>query len=157
DGRQPDFPCALPRDRARYVHRQRGRSRRGSDGDRRDLPGDDAAGEMRVALRERPRQVQADAGVQGRSLEGVILIGELSLWVALLMAAWSAPASFAGGTLSRVELVSSGIRGLYAPFVMVLLASIGLWPALLSRDFSLEYVASHISANMPNVYVFTAF
>ena len=40
---------------------------------------------------------------------------------------------------------------------MVVLASIGLWTALLSRDFSLEYVASHISANMPNVYVFTAF
>jgi cytochrome c-type biogenesis protein CcmF len=40
---------------------------------------------------------------------------------------------------------------------MVLTASIGLWTALLSRDFSLEYVAGHISANMPNVYIFTAF
>ena len=40
---------------------------------------------------------------------------------------------------------------------MVLLASIGLWTALLSRDFSLEYVASHISANMPSVYIFTSF
>ncbi len=87
----------------------------------------------------------------------MILIGELSLWVALLMAAWSTTVSFAGGALRRDDLTDSGVRGLYATFAMVLLASLGLWTALLSRDFSLEYVAGHISANMPNVYVFTAF
>jgi cytochrome c-type biogenesis protein CcmF len=87
----------------------------------------------------------------------VILIGELSLWVALLMAAWSATVSYAGGALRRNDLVSSGVRGLYATFAMILLASVGLWTALLTKDFSLEYVASHISANMPAVYIFTAF
>jgi cytochrome c-type biogenesis protein CcmF len=87
----------------------------------------------------------------------VILIGELSLWVALLMAGWAATVSFAGGALRRPDLVASGRRAIYATFVMVLLAAIGLWTALLSRDFSLTYVASQISANMPNVYVFTAF
>ena len=85
------------------------------------------------------------------------LIGELSLWVALLMAAWSTTVSFAGGALRRDDLVNSGIRGLYATFAMIVLASAGLWTALLSHDFSLEYVASHISANMPGVYVFTSF
>ena len=40
---------------------------------------------------------------------------------------------------------------------MVVLASIGLWTALLTHDFSLEYVAAHTSANMPSVYMFTAF
>jgi cytochrome c-type biogenesis protein CcmF len=87
----------------------------------------------------------------------VTLIGELSLWVALLMAAWSTTVSFAGGALRRDDLVNSGIRGLYATFAMIVLASAGLWTALLSHDFSLEYVASHISANMPGVYVFTSF
>jgi cytochrome c-type biogenesis protein CcmF len=87
----------------------------------------------------------------------VILIGELSLWVALLMAAWSMTVSYAGGALRRNDLVSSGVRGLYATFAMILLASVGLWTALLTKDFSLEYVASHISANMPAVYIFTAF
>jgi cytochrome c-type biogenesis protein CcmF len=87
----------------------------------------------------------------------MILIGELSLWVALLMAAWSATVSFAGGSFRRKDLIDSGVRGLYATFVMVLLASIGLWTALLSRDYSLEYVASHINTAMPNVYIFTAF
>jgi cytochrome c-type biogenesis protein CcmF len=87
----------------------------------------------------------------------VILIGELSLWVALLMAAWSTTVSFAGASMRREELIDSGVRGLYATFAMIVLASVGLWTALLSRDFSLEYVASHISSTMPSAYVFTAF
>lgn len=87
----------------------------------------------------------------------MILIGELSLWVALLMAAWSMTVSFAGASMRRDELVDSGVRGLYVTFAMVVLASAGLWTALLTRDFSVEYVASHISSTMPSVYVFTAF
>lgn len=87
----------------------------------------------------------------------MILIGELSLWVALLMAAWSMTVSYAGGALRRDDLTTSGVRGLYATFAMVTLASIGLWTALLTRDFSLEYVASKVSSTMPTIYVFTAF
>jgi cytochrome c-type biogenesis protein CcmF len=87
----------------------------------------------------------------------VILVGELSLWVALLMAAWTATVSFAGGSLGRRELVASGERGLLATALLVALASAGLWTALLSHDFSLAYVASNTSRNMPAVYVFAAF
>ena len=87
----------------------------------------------------------------------MILVGELSLWVALLMAAWAGVTSFAGGTLGRDDLIISGRRGLYATTLMVVLASIGLWTALLTHDFSLSYVASNTSANMPTVYVFSAF
>ena len=87
----------------------------------------------------------------------MILIGELSLWIALLMTAWAAVTSFAGGSLGRDDLVASGRRGLYATTLMIILASVGLWTALLSHDFSLTYVASHTSANMPKIYVFTAF
>ncbi|HEY4217430.1 MAG TPA: cytochrome c-type biogenesis CcmF C-terminal domain-containing protein [Gemmatimonadaceae bacterium] len=85
------------------------------------------------------------------------LVGELCLWVALLMAAWSTTVSFAGGALRRNDLVNSGVRGLYATFGMVLVASIGLWYSLLTKDFSLDYVASHISSTMPNAYIFTSF
>jgi cytochrome c-type biogenesis protein CcmF len=87
----------------------------------------------------------------------VIVVGELSLWIALLMAIWCATISFAGGINRRQELIVSGERAAYAAGAFTLLASIGLWTALLTRDFSLTYVASQISANMPNVYVFTAF
>ena len=87
----------------------------------------------------------------------MILVGELSLWVALLMAMWSTVTSFAGGTMGRDDLIASGRRGLYATTAMVILASIGLWTALLTHDFSLRYVASNTSANMPKVYIFSAF
>ena len=87
----------------------------------------------------------------------MILIGELALWVALLMAAWTMIVSFAGGSSRREDLIVSGYRAMYATFAMTLLASIGLWTALLTHDFSLKYVAGHISSNMPTLYVFTAF
>jgi cytochrome c-type biogenesis protein CcmF len=87
----------------------------------------------------------------------MILVGELSLWVALLMAVWTATVSFAGGSLKRQDLVASAERGTYATFAMVVLASIGLWTAIFTHDFSFKYVASYTSANLPKVYLFTAF
>jgi cytochrome c-type biogenesis protein CcmF len=87
----------------------------------------------------------------------VILIGELSLWVALLMAAWCTIVSFGGGALRRNDLAASGTRALYAATGFTILASIGLWVALLSHDFSFRYVAARTSANLPTVYTFAAF
>ncbi len=87
----------------------------------------------------------------------MIVVGELSLWIALLLAIWAAVVSFAGGAARRDDLIQSGERAAYTASVFTVLASVGLWTALLTRDFSLSYVASQISANMPNVYVFAAF
>lgn len=87
----------------------------------------------------------------------MILLGELSLWVALLMAAWSAIVSFAGGGLRRDDLVVSGERAMMATFGFVLLAALGLWTALLTSDFRVAYVASYTSLNLPTVYKFAAF
>jgi cytochrome c biogenesis factor len=86
----------------------------------------------------------------------MILIAELSLWASLFLAAWSAAISYAGGALRLAEFVESGARALYATFVMAALASVGLWTALLARDFSLEYVAANIGQNTPRHYAFTA-
>jgi cytochrome c-type biogenesis protein CcmF len=87
----------------------------------------------------------------------VILIGELSLWVALLMATWAATVSFAGGSLARRDLVVSGERAIHATLAMIVLASAGLWTAIFTHDFSIKYVASFTSANLPKVYLFTSF
>ncbi len=87
----------------------------------------------------------------------MILVGELSLWVALLMAAWAATVSFAGGQMRRADLIESGERAIYATLAMVVLASLGLWTALLTHDFSIRYVASFTNANLPKVYTITAF
>jgi cytochrome c-type biogenesis protein CcmF len=87
----------------------------------------------------------------------MILVGELSLWVALLMATWAATVSFAGGQMRRADLIESGERAIYATLAMVVLASLGLWTALLTHDFSIRYVASYTSANLPKIYTITAF
>jgi cytochrome c-type biogenesis protein CcmF len=73
------------------------------------------------------------------------------------MATWSATVSFAGGRTNRGELVASGERALYAAAAFVVLASLGLWTALLRSDFSLRFVASYTSANLPTVYKISAF
>jgi cytochrome c-type biogenesis protein CcmF len=87
----------------------------------------------------------------------VILVGELSLWIALLMGVWAVTLSFAGGWFRREDLIVSGERGMFAATGFVVLASLGLWTALLTSDFSLRYVASFTSANLPIVYKFSAF
>jgi cytochrome c-type biogenesis protein CcmF len=73
------------------------------------------------------------------------------------MAAWGATVSFAGGHLRRSDLIESGERAIYATLALVVLASIGLWTALITHDFSIKYVASFTSRNLPLVYTIAAF
>ena len=87
----------------------------------------------------------------------MILVGELSLWIALIMAAWACAISYAGGALRRPDFVASGERGLYAAAFFTVLASAGLLTALVTHDFSLRYVASYTSANLPTLYTLSAF
>jgi cytochrome c-type biogenesis protein CcmF len=82
----------------------------------------------------------------------VILVGELALWVALLMAAWGAIVSVAGGRTERADLVESGRRSVYAAFACLVLAISGLMVALVSSDFTFRFVASFTSANLPVSY-----
>jgi len=86
----------------------------------------------------------------------VILVGELCLWIALLMAAWSATVSFAGGALGRRDLAASGRRALYVAFAALLVATAGVIVALVQRDFSLAYVALHTNLALPAPYAVTA-
>jgi cytochrome c-type biogenesis protein CcmF len=86
----------------------------------------------------------------------VILVGELALWVALLMAAWGAIVSFAGGRSRRADLIASGERAIYATFGCVVLATAGLVVALVTSDLSFKYVASFTSTNLPVAYKLTA-
>jgi len=87
----------------------------------------------------------------------MILVGELSLWVALLMAGWAAIVSFAGGVQRRANLIASGERGIRVTLVMLALASLGVWTALAAHDLSLAHVASSTAANLPLVYTLAAF
>lgn len=83
-------------------------------------------------------------------------LGELSLWIALLMAAWCAMLAVQGALLHRESLTESGARGLYASFVFLALAAAGLIAAFIGDDYSLLYVAVHSSANVERYYKFCA-
>ncbi|MDQ3949335.1 MAG: hypothetical protein M3282_03230 [Gemmatimonadota bacterium] len=85
------------------------------------------------------------------------VVGELALWTALFFAVWGSVASFGGATVGRPELVASGVRSIVASAGLVTLACLGLWTALLSHDFSLQYVASHTALNTPTPYLAAAF
>ncbi len=86
----------------------------------------------------------------------MILVGELSLWVALLMAVWSSIVSFAGSVPARPELAESGRRALHVTVLMLFLACAGLLTAILSHDFSVAYVANHATENLPRIYLLGA-
>lgn len=87
----------------------------------------------------------------------MILAGEYALWIALLCFAGSAALSFAGGHLRRDDLAAAGARGFHTGAAFLLVAALGLWTALLTRDFSLRYVATFTSANLPLPYRMSAF
>ena len=69
-------------------------------------------------------------------------LGALSLWVAVLMAAWGAALSFAGGALDRDDLARSGARGLAVSAGFTGLAAFTLWWAFVTDNFSLQPVAT---------------
>jgi cytochrome c biogenesis factor len=83
-------------------------------------------------------------------------LGELSLWIALLMAVWGAVLSYAGGAFGRDDLLASGERGLLVAAPFVALAAAGLCWALLSDDFTLRYVAMFSNEDLPAPYKFSA-
>jgi cytochrome c biogenesis factor len=86
----------------------------------------------------------------------VTVVGELALWVALFLAVWGTVASFGGAATRRPEVITSAVRSIFAAALMAALACLGLWAALLTHDFSLQYVASHTTRNMPTLYLITA-
>jgi cytochrome c-type biogenesis protein CcmF len=86
----------------------------------------------------------------------VILLGELSLWVALLTSAWAAIVLPAGAATGREDLRASGLRALVASFAMLLLANAGLITALVRREFAVAYVAAQSARTLPDPYAVAA-
>jgi cytochrome c-type biogenesis protein CcmF len=85
------------------------------------------------------------------------LLGNIALWVTLLLGVWGAFMGFAGGLAGRPELARSALRAVFAVTAAVVVASIALLTALLGRDFNVEYVAAYTSRNLPIYYTISAF
>ncbi len=83
-------------------------------------------------------------------------LGRLAVCLALLCALVSVIVSVRGALTRRGDLVRAGEHAAYAVFGLVTLAVVLLLRALLSHDFSLEYVAAYSSSTLPTNYVFAA-
>ena len=85
------------------------------------------------------------------------ILGQIALWVALLLAAWGTVVGFLGGRRGTPELIQSARRTVYALAGLMIVAAISLMVALLKHDFNVEYVAAYTSRNLPTVYLVSAF
>jgi cytochrome c-type biogenesis protein CcmF len=84
-------------------------------------------------------------------------IGSLALYLALMLAVYAIGAGLYGGQRRRPEWVKSAEHAAYAVFGCVVVASMALLHALVTRDFNVEYVAGYTSSTLPLRYAITAF
>ena len=85
------------------------------------------------------------------------ILGQLALWLALLLAVWGSVVGIMGGRRGHPELIRSARRTTYALFGVLSVAAICLLTALLRHDFNVQYVWSYTSRNLPTPYVISAF
>ncbi|HET9294312.1 MAG TPA: heme lyase CcmF/NrfE family subunit [Gemmatimonadales bacterium] len=84
------------------------------------------------------------------------LLGQFSLWVALLIGSWCVVLSLSGRWRERPDLERVITRSVYALCVALLVATLSLWKGLISHDFNIEYVAAYTSRNLPTYYIVSA-
>src|SRR5213082_2135434 len=84
------------------------------------------------------------------------VLGNLALWLALLVGVWGALAGFVGGRPGRPDLAHSARRAVFAMCGALLVAVFALEWALFQHDFNVEYVAAYTSRNLPTFYLWSA-
>ena len=87
----------------------------------------------------------------------IVEAGQLTLLVALVVAAYVVVSSFVGAARRTPELVISGRYAMYSVPLMLLLATAALIYAFVTNDFSVRYVAENSSFAMPVQYTWVAF
>ena len=84
-------------------------------------------------------------------------LGTLALYLASVLAVYAIVTSLWGVRTRRTAWIASGTQAAYAVSGCVVIASIALLHALLTRDFNVEYVASYSSSTLPLHYTVAAF
>jgi len=82
----------------------------------------------------------------------VTQIGEIALWVALVLSIWGAGAAFIGGRSRRGDLVLSAERSVVAVFALLALASAAIIAAFLRDEFQYQYVAGYSNRELSVFY-----
>jgi cytochrome c-type biogenesis protein CcmF len=86
----------------------------------------------------------------------MVEVGYVSLVAALVLAIFGIVVNWLGVRQKRAELITSGQNAVYAVGLLVLVATLALWHAILTMDFSVEYVATHVERALPLLYKFSA-
>lgn len=84
-------------------------------------------------------------------------LGRFSLLGALVLALYALAAAALGARARRPEVVRSASRALVAVAVLEGVAAAVLWTALGTRDYTFQYVVSHVSDAQPLLYDLTSF
>ena len=79
-------------------------------------------------------------------------IGEWAMWLALALAAATVILSVAGALRERSELAALARGTTYATLAAIFVVVTGLFSALFARDFTLRFVATNTSVNLPRLY-----
>jgi cytochrome c-type biogenesis protein CcmF len=82
----------------------------------------------------------------------VTQLGEVALWIALVLSVWGAAAGFVGGRARRGELVLSAERSLVAVFGLLIVASACVIAAFLGNEYRYGYVAGYSNRELSTFY-----
>jgi cytochrome c-type biogenesis protein CcmF len=82
-------------------------------------------------------------------------IGEIALWVALLLAGWGATLGFVGGARGRGDLVLSAERAAYGVFAMLVVSCGAIIASFLRNEYVYQYVAGYSNRELSLFYKVT--
>jgi cytochrome c-type biogenesis protein CcmF len=85
----------------------------------------------------------------------VTAIGEVALWIAVLLSAWGAGAAFVGGRAGRGDLVLSAERTVYVVWGLLAVSSIAIIAAFLGNEYQYQYVAGYSNRELSVFYKIT--
>jgi cytochrome c-type biogenesis protein CcmF len=83
-------------------------------------------------------------------------LGRLAVCLAFVAAGFAVPMAILGARWQRRDIVRSAEHATYACHALLVFAAVVLLRALLSHDFSLEYVAAYSSTTLPTYYTVAA-
>ena len=79
-------------------------------------------------------------------------IGEIALWVALVLSIWGAGAAFIGGRFRRGDVVLSAERSVIVVFALMAIASAMVIAAFLGNEYQYQYVAGYSNRELSTFY-----
>jgi cytochrome c-type biogenesis protein CcmF len=82
----------------------------------------------------------------------VTQIGEIALWVALVLSIWGAGSAFIGGRTRRGDVVLSAERSVVAVFVLLAIAAGAIIAAFLTDQFQYQYVFGYSNRELSVFY-----